>query len=119
MRVMLDLKSTTINKVVKDSLNPKTEVKPDSYSSYKRLNEVVKKHVFKVIPPEQAGKELPWVHIAISFTKRNLLNNFHHVDDTYLQNKLDEFTYRLNRRYLGDKLFGRLLIECISFCWII
>lgn len=119
MRVMPDLKSATINNVVKDILSPKTEVKTDSYLGYKSLNEVVRKHVSKVIPPDQAGKELPWVHIAISNAKRNLLNNFHHVDDTYLQNYLDEFTYRLNRRYSGDKLFGNLLIACISFSWII
>jgi transposase-like protein len=111
-----DLESKTINKIVKESVNPKTKVKTDGLSSYSRLNEVVKKHLPKVTPRDQAGKELPWVHIAISNAKRNLLKNYHHVDDTNLQNYLDEFTYRLNRRYTGDKLFGRLLIACISFC---
>jgi len=119
MRVMPNLESKTINMLVKDSLNQETVVKTDSFSSYKKLNEVINQHVSKVIPPEKAGIELPWVHIAISNAKRNLLNNFHHVDDTYLQNYLDEFTYRLNRRYFGEKLFGRLLIACISFCWIV
>ncbi|TSA34958.1 MAG: IS1595 family transposase [Porphyromonadaceae bacterium] len=117
MRVMPDLTYKTINRIVKDSLSPETKVKTDSYSSYNKLNEVVKKHVAKIVPSDQAGTELPWVHIAISNAKRNLLNNFHHVDDTYLQNYLDEFTYRLNRRYFGEKLFGRLLIACISYCW--
>jgi hypothetical protein len=102
MRGMPDPKSTIINKVVEDILGSKTEVKTDSYLGYKPLNEVIKKHLPKVIPPEQAGKELPGVYIAISNAKRNLLNNFHHVDDTYLQNYLDEFTYRLNRRHTGD-----------------
>lgn len=119
MKVIPDLKSTSINQIVKDSLNPNTSVKTDSFSSYSRLNEVVKKHISKVTPPEEAGKELPWVHIAIGNAKRNLLDIFHHVDDTYLQNYLDEFSYRLNRRYTGEKLFERLLIACISFCWII
>jgi len=76
MRVMPDLKSKTINKIVKDSMNPMTKVKTDSYFSYSSLNEVIKKHISKVTPPDQAGKELPWVHIAISNAKRNLLNNF-------------------------------------------
>jgi hypothetical protein len=117
MRVMPDLKSISINQIVKESLDSKACIKTDSFSSYSRLNEVVKKHISKVIPPKEAGKELPCVHIAISNAKRNLLNNFHHVDDTYLQNYLDEFTYRLNRRYCGDKIFDRLLIACISFDW--
>jgi len=119
MKAMPDLASKTINQIVKDSMNPETKVKTDGLSSYSRLNEVINKHLQSVIPPAQAGKELPWVHIAISNAKRNLLSNYHHVDDTYLQNYLDEFTYRLNRRYSGDKLFGMLLIACISFCWII
>ncbi len=116
---MPDLRSETINQVVKDQVNPKINVKTDGLNSYRKLNEVVNRHLPKVILPDQPGKELPWVHIAISNAKRNLLNNFHHVDDTNLQNYLDEFTYRLNRRYTGDKLFGKLIIACISFCWII
>ena len=63
--------------------------------------------------------ELPWVYIAISNAKRNLLNNFPHVGINYLQNYPDEFTYRLNRRYFGERLFEHLLIACISFCWVI
>jgi hypothetical protein len=119
MRVMPNLEASTINMLVKGSLNAETEVMTDNFSSYKRLNQVISQHVSKVIPPEKAGKELPWVHIAISNAKRNFLNNFHHVDDTYLQNYLDEFSYRLNRRYFGEKLFGRLIIACILFCWMV
>jgi hypothetical protein len=119
MRVMPNLESKTINMLVKDILNQETEIKTDSLSKYKKLNEGTNQHVSKVIPPEQAVIELPWVHIAISNAKRNLLNNFHHVDDTYLQNNLTEFTYRLNRRYFGEKHFRRLLIAYISFCWIV
>jgi len=119
MKAMPDLTSKTINRIVKESMNPKTNIKTDDLSNYSRLNELIIKHIQSVIPPAQAGKELPWVHIAISNAKRNLLSNYRHVNDTYLQNYLDEFTYRLNRRYSGDKLFGMLLIACISFCWII
>jgi len=116
---MPDLKSATINIVFKNVLIPKTNFKTDSYLNFKRLNEVFKEYVSNVIPSDQASKELPWVHIAISKIKRNISNNFHHVDDTYVENYLRAFTYRLNRRYFGDKLFGRLLIACISFCCLI
>jgi hypothetical protein len=46
--------------------SPDSKVKTDNYTSYRRLNEVVKKHTAKIVPPEAAGKELPWVHITIS-----------------------------------------------------
>ncbi|MGL4584776.1 MAG: IS1595 family transposase, partial [Flavobacterium sp.] len=32
----------------------------------------------------------------------------------YLQAYLDEFVYKLNRRYFGDKLFDRLIIANIT-----
>ena len=101
---------------VKDRQN-KRPVFHCKFSSYVRLNKVVKKHIAKVVKPDQAGIELPWVHIAISNAKRNLLNNYHHIDDIFLQNYLDEFTFKLNRRYFGEKLFDRLLIAGVSFNW--
>ena len=117
MKVMQDLFSKTVNGIVQNSLSPDSRVKTDNFTSYRRLNEVVKKHTAKIVPPEEAGKELPWVHITISNAKRNLLNCYHHVDDIFLQNYLDEFTYKLNRRYFGEKIFDRLIIACSSFSW--
>ncbi|MFA5816928.1 MAG: IS1595 family transposase [Bacteroidales bacterium] len=96
MKVMPDQTAKTINSIAGGSLNPDSKVRTDSLSSYSRLNEVVKKHIAKVVEPDQAGTELPWVHITISNAKRNLLNSYHHIDDTFLQNYLDEFTYKLN-----------------------
>jgi hypothetical protein len=31
----------------------------------------------------------------------------------YLQNYLNEFVYKLNRRYFGEKLFERLIIASV------
>ncbi len=92
MRIMSNLELRTINMLVKDSLNSETEVMTDSFSAYKILNQVISQHISKVLPPDKAGNELPWVHNAIGNAKRNFLNNFHHVDDTYLQNYLKFLT---------------------------
>jgi len=83
------------------------------------LGQVVRTHKAKTIKPKEAGKELPWVHIAIGSAKRCMLSAYHHVDDKYLQNYLNEYAYTLNRRNFGDKLFEKLLIACISFGWFI
>jgi hypothetical protein len=58
---------------------------------------------------------LPWVHIAISNAKRQIINTFHDVKPEFLQKYLDEFCYKFNRRYFGEALFGRLLIACVSY----
>ena len=119
MEAMPDLTSNTVVTIAQESFDPGCRVKTDNFSSYSKLNRVIKKHIAKTIKPKDAGKELPWVHISISNAKRNFLNNFHHIDDSYLQNYLDEFTYKLNRRFLSDRLFERLLIACIAFSWIL
>lgn len=119
MTVMADQTAETIKDIAAEGLDSAARVKTDNARGFSKLNQVVKTHKAKTVKPKDAGKELPWVHIAISNAKRNLLNTYHHVDDSYLQNYLDEFSYKLNRRYMGDKLFERLIIACVSFAWII
>ena len=64
---------------------------------------------------EQTTKEtLKWVHIAISNAKRNFVNTYHKIKKKYLQLYLNEFVYKLNRRYFGDKLFERLVIASFA-----
>jgi len=58
---------------------------------------------------EKSGKEttataLKWIHIIISNANRNLLGNFYKIKGKYLQLYLNEFVYKLNRRYFGEKL---------------
>ena len=68
-----------------------------------------------MIPPKKIGQALPWVHIAISNAKRQLLNTFHSVNPEFLQSYLDEFCYMFNRRYFGEALFNRLLTTAVSY----
>jgi len=59
---------------------------------------------------EQTTKEtLKWVHIAISNAKRNFVGNYHKIKKN-LQLYLNEFVYKLNRRYFGERIFDRLVI---------
>lgn len=117
MEAMPDLTSNTVQTIAQENLDSGCMVRTDNYWSYSKLSKVVRQLKAKRIKPKDAGTELPWVHIAISNAKRNFLNNFHHVDSAYLQNYLDEFTYKLNRRFFGDKIFERLLIACTVFSW--
>jgi hypothetical protein len=63
----------------------------------------------------QTTKEtLKWVHITIGNAKRNLLGNYHKIKRKHLQLYLDEFVYKLNRRYFGERIFDRLIIANIT-----
>jgi ISXO2-like transposase domain len=55
--------------------------------------------VAKVTPLELAGEWLPWVHIVTSNFKSHLLDACHGISGRYVQEYLDEFCYRLNRRF--------------------
>lgn len=115
MKVIEDLKKDTINKVVKELASKSTEVDTDDSNSYVDLKEYIPRHNSQIIPKEKVGEILPWVHIAISNAKRQLINTFHDIKPEFLQNYLDEFCYKFNRRYFGEVLFNRLLVACVSY----
>ena len=78
-----------------------------------KLKDIVKEHRPQVIPKQEIGKVLPWVHIAISNAKRMLLDIYHDIKPEYLQNYLNEFCYKFNRRYFVDSLSERLIIVAL------
>jgi transposase-like protein len=114
MCVVDDLKSETVTRQIDRNIDPDSVVKTDNYSSYSKIKEQVWCHFASTVKPKDAGKILPWVHTAISNAKRTLLGAHHMVSMKYIQDYLDEFSYKVNRRYFGDKLFDRLMIACIS-----
>lgn len=62
---------------------------------------------------ERASDVLPWVHIVISNAKRFLNGTFHSVSYERLQDYLNEFCYRLNRRWKNNS-FDRLMKAAIN-----
>ncbi len=115
MLVIDDLKAKTITQLVKENVAESTVVDSDHSTSYVNLKEVVKEHKQVVIPKDKVSEMLPWVHLAISNAKRLLLDIHHDIKPEYLQGYLNEFCYKYNRRYFGEKLFDRLLIDCASY----
>ena len=84
-----------------------------SLESFLGLNPIIEEKSDK----KTTESTLKWVHIAISNAKRALLGTFHKIKGKYLQLYLDEFCYKLNRRYFGDKVFDRLTIALAKSYW--
>jgi transposase-like protein len=80
------------------------------------LNAVTIEHIHqkKVTSPEKASEWLPLVHIMIGNMKKFLNGTFHGVSSRYLQEYLDEFFYRFNRRFWGPELPLRMLNACLA-----
>ncbi len=117
MKVVEDLAASTINTEVSKSINPDAETITDDYKSYNKLSEVVRKNTVYNMAYTEVEKVLPWVHKAIANSK-NLLKAIHHcIWGDYLQNYLDEFCYKFNRRYFGTNVFERTIIAAVSEHW--
>jgi hypothetical protein len=57
---------------------------------------------------------LQWVHIVIANLTGTLLGVYHRINQEYLQLYLDEFCYKLNRRYFKDSFLERLVIAAVG-----
>lgn len=97
--------------IVKETIDPKSILFTDQSTGYVDLKSLVDVHVsFK--SSQKNIDELKWVHVAIANAKRNLLGIYHVIKEKYLQNYLDEFCFRLNRRYSRD-MFDSLIFNVI------
>lgn len=114
MAVMDNQKSETVVSIIKQNIHYDSVIKTDKYTSFVNIKDNVWAHQAIKSDPAESEKMLPWVHTMISNAKRSLLGVHHMVSKKYIQNYLDEFCYKVNRRYYGEKLFDRLLIACAS-----
>ncbi len=115
MIVANDLKASTIYEHVQSNIAYNSLVKTDNYKSYTNLKGLVWVHQAETVMPKEAAKVLPWIHTMISNAKRNLLGIHHMISKKYFQDYLDEFCYKVNRRYFGEQLFNRLLFASASY----
>ena len=117
MKVLESHKSDDIQDAVEESIDEKSIVFTDKATTYVDIAELVETHIREKSSTEVTKTTLKWVHIAISNAKRTLLGVYHNIKGKYLQLYLDEFCYKLNRRYFGDKLFDRLTLAVAKNYW--
>lgn len=117
MIVIEDSSSVSINCKVIGSISEKAFVKTDGWRGFNKLPDVISRHIKKVVPPKEASKVLPWVHTMISNAKRNLLGKNHSIKKDYMQNYLNEFCYKTNRRAFNADLFERLMVASVEDAW--
>jgi len=113
-KVLNTHQANEINNLIDESIEEKSIVFTDKSTSYVDIADFVELHVTEKSNEQTTKETLKWVHITISNAKRNLLGNYHKIKGKYLQLYLNEFIYKLNRRYFGEKLFDRLIIASIT-----
>lgn len=103
----------TVDTFVRHHLPPSQCVRSDAFSALAAIGRT-QHHAARVTPPDKAGEWLHWVHVAIGNLKAFLLGAYHGVSSKYLQEYLNEFCYRFNRRSYEPQLPARLLSACLA-----
>ena len=117
MKVLEGQSAEDVNGFIAENISEASIVFSDKSTSYFDIAEYVEVHVTEKSTKETTKTTLQWVHIAISNAKRTLLGIYHKIKGKYLQLYLDEFCYKLNRRYFGDRLFDRLTVAVATNYW--
>lgn len=107
-----NLKARTAEKLVKEFIDKEAVLQTDKSTTFVNLIDCVDTHVSEISSTKKGQFNLRWVHIAISNLRRDL-QKYHMISERMLQNYLNEFCYKLNRRYFGRKLFDRLVIASV------
>lgn len=88
------------------------------HGSQKKTKVLVLAETAEGTPTKKSDKPTRVKHIkmiVISNAKRLLLDVYHDITPGYLQNYLNEYCYKFNRRYFGDGLFDRLMVAALAY----
>lgn len=114
-RVLDGHKAAGTDEALKDSIgDEQVIIFSDQSTSYVDIADYVELHIAEKSNGQTTKETLKWVHIAIGNAKRNFVGTYHKIKRKYLQLYLNEFIYKLNRRYFGERLFDRLVIASIT-----
>lgn len=117
MKVVENGKIKEIQTTTENNIEKCSSIKADKAKSYPKSFRNYEKVELYDMSKHESGKILPWSSKAITNSK-NLIKAIHHaIENSYLQNYLNEFCFKYNRRYFGEKVFDRLLVTAVSFVW--
>lgn len=117
LRQIPDTSRATLHGFIAEVIEPGSTVQTDGLQAYRELSGYVHDRRVQRHQPEDAAHLLPRAHRVISLLKRWLLGTHQGaIGADYLQDYLDEFTFRFNRRTSASrgKLFYRLAQQAVQ-----
>lgn len=112
MKMIKRLDARCVKSFAQSNICKGSTVYTDGLHAYSCLSKMGYVHIPTVSPGKTDDDVLHWVHIIISNTKAFITGTFHGLDEKHLQQYLDEFCYRFNRRQYEQELFDHLLSAC-------
>ena len=118
MSVVSSLCSNEVITETQKMIQKSATIITDGRRCYNGLKNICTTHQQIIVKDKkEVSTVFPWVHTAISNAKKKLLGLHHQVKDAYMQNYLDEFCYKFNRRNFGNRLFDRLILTALEKPW--
>jgi len=115
MNVVDHVDKKTISKIVRKDIAESQTIRTDGWRAYGVVEDEGHLHQRKAgMSPKELKKFLGWVHTLASNAKSYLLGTFHGIGKKHLQEYLDEFCYRFNRRSWEAQIFDRLVTACAN-----
>lgn len=116
MRVVASAGRETIREFASQCVAHGSHIRTDANFPYRVLTDCG--FVHEPIDIKNSGQKahvlLPHVHTCISNLKTFIQGTYHGLDDRHLQQYLDEYCYRFNRRTHRQELFDRVLLACLE-----
>lgn len=114
MRAVEAVDAPTVVAFAKEIIERGSAVRTDGLSVYPPLERHGFIHDRNPVGKRKAHVILPHVHTFISNLRSFVLGTHHGLGATHLQQYLDEFCWRFNRRKCHHQLFDRLLLACLE-----
>lgn len=116
MKVIPDGEKETAVQTMQQSVVRGSTIWSDGGTNFQDLPQEGYKHVgFVIHDKSDCETHFKWLNTVIANAKRFILGTHHSVSAEKLQEYLDEFCYRFNRRFFGSEIFPRALAIALIF----
>lgn len=114
LKAVEQVDAATVIQFAKMAIKSGSAVRTDGLTVYPALEKHGFEHDPRTVKRRKAHTILPHVHTFISNLRAFVMGTYHGLGEKHLQQYLDEFCYRFNRRKHQDELFDRLLRACLE-----
>tara|TARA_B100000586_G_scaffold268727_1_gene245909 strand:- start:838 stop:1761 length:924 start_codon:yes stop_codon:yes gene_type:complete len=114
LRAVDNVTEDIVLKFIKSHVEVGAIIRTDGLSVYPAIEKHGFKHDREPVKKRKAHHVLPHVHTFISNLRSFVQGTYHGLSEIHLQQYLDEFSYRFNRRHRRDEMFDRLLRACLE-----
>ena len=123
MNVINDFTSNSLSEQMTKWISKYAKIFTYKFKSYIPLKSQFKNITMNISSGSLAQINLPIVHQTIGNLKGDILGIYRCVSQLHLQNYLEEFCYKLNRRFMlrakfnGNSILENIVLQSVNFAW--